>query len=68
MVTGKRPTHALFSEGLDLHKFVEMAVPDRVMDIVDPILLHNDHEALANMAEVFSSLKSIKDTFSMAGL
>nr|XP_027110813.1 receptor kinase-like protein Xa21 isoform X1 [Coffea arabica] len=95
MVTGKRPTHALFSEGLDLHKFVEMAVPDRVMDIVDPVLLifAGDSSKCSqledclisllkvglacstdlpqdrmNMAEVFSSLKSIKDTFSMAGL
>ncbi|KAL3526521.1 hypothetical protein ACH5RR_011177 [Cinchona calisaya] len=39
MMTGKRPTDSLFTEGLDLHRFVEMAIPDRVMDIVDPMIL-----------------------------
>ncbi|KAL3526518.1 hypothetical protein ACH5RR_011174 [Cinchona calisaya] len=39
MMTGKRPTDSLFTEGLDLHRFVEMAVPDSVMDIVDPMIL-----------------------------
>ncbi|KAL3526517.1 hypothetical protein ACH5RR_011173 [Cinchona calisaya] len=42
MMTRKRPTDSLFSQGLDLHRFVEMAVPDHVMDIVDPILVHKE--------------------------
>ncbi|XP_027150568.1 receptor kinase-like protein Xa21 [Coffea eugenioides] len=43
MMTGKKPTHPLFTGGLDLHTYVEMAIPDRVMDIVDPVLLCEDH-------------------------
>nr|XP_027090966.1 putative receptor-like protein kinase At3g47110 isoform X2 [Coffea arabica] len=43
MMTGKKPTHPLFTGGLDLHTYVEMAIPERVMDIVDPVLLCEDH-------------------------
>ncbi|XP_027150567.1 receptor kinase-like protein Xa21 [Coffea eugenioides] len=43
MITGKKPTHPSFTGGLDLHTYVEMAIPERVMDIVDPVLLCEDH-------------------------
>ncbi|KAL3532933.1 hypothetical protein ACH5RR_006454 [Cinchona calisaya] len=94
MMTGKRPTHDLFIEGLDLHRFVDMAIHHRViMDIVDPILLHREHKAAVpgskledclisllkvglacskdlpqdrmNMADVVSTLNSIRDTVNM---
>ena len=39
MFTGKRPTNDLFKDGLSIHHFTLMALPDRVMDIVDPSLL-----------------------------
>ncbi|KAK3420355.1 hypothetical protein EUGRSUZ_G01169 [Eucalyptus grandis] len=35
MFTGKRPTEEAFGHCLNLHSFVQMALPDRVMDIVD---------------------------------
>jgi len=35
MFTGKRPTEEAFGYCLNLHSFVQMALPDRVMDIVD---------------------------------
>ena len=39
MFTGKRPTDEILREGLDLHRFVEIAFPECIMDIVDPCLL-----------------------------
>ncbi|XP_039067474.1 probable LRR receptor-like serine/threonine-protein kinase At3g47570 [Hibiscus syriacus] len=37
--TGKRPTDEKFKEGLSLHNFVSKAFPDRMIEIIDPILL-----------------------------
>lgn len=39
MFTGKRPTDSLFVDGLDLHKFVKIGLPDEITNIIDPILL-----------------------------
>ncbi|KAM5574327.1 hypothetical protein ABKV19_013683 [Rosa sericea] len=36
---GRRPIDDMFKEGLNLHNFVKMAIPGRVMQIVDPTLL-----------------------------
>ncbi|THG06148.1 hypothetical protein TEA_018158 [Camellia sinensis var. sinensis] len=43
MFTNKRPTDDLFKDHLNLHNFVKNALPDRVMEIVDPYILleHN---------------------------
>ncbi|GJT74573.1 leucine-rich repeat protein [Tanacetum coccineum] len=35
VMTGKRPTDDMFKEGLSLHKFAYMALPDHVVDIID---------------------------------
>ena len=48
MVTTKKPTDVMFEGNLNLHNFARMALPDHVMDIVDPILL-NDDEVLAGV-------------------
>ncbi|ONK80903.1 uncharacterized protein A4U43_C01F23020, partial [Asparagus officinalis] len=37
--TGKRPTDAIFKDGVGLHKFVEMAFPDRLSEVLDPYIL-----------------------------
>ncbi|XVE90458.1 hypothetical protein DITRI_Ditri20bG0079500 [Diplodiscus trichospermus] len=37
--TGKRPTDEMFREDMNLHKFVKAALPERVVEITDPILL-----------------------------
>ncbi|XP_052182021.1 putative receptor-like protein kinase At3g47110 [Diospyros lotus] len=47
MVTGKRPTESMFEAGLNLHTFARMAIPDHVIDIVDPKLMCNDEEEVA---------------------
>ncbi|GJW95378.1 kinase-like domain-containing protein [Tanacetum coccineum] len=35
VMTGKRPTEDMFKEGLSLHKFAYMALPDHVIDVID---------------------------------
>ncbi|KVI09907.1 Protein kinase-like domain-containing protein [Cynara cardunculus var. scolymus] len=40
-ITGKRPTDLVFVEGLNLYGYVMMALPDQVMEIVEPTLLHD---------------------------
>ena len=37
--TGKRPTDKIFQESFNLHDFVKAALPERMLDIVDPILI-----------------------------
>ncbi|CAL5417254.1 unnamed protein product [Camellia sinensis] len=43
MFTGKRPTDDMFKDHLNLHNLVKNALPNRVMEIVDPYMLleHN---------------------------
>jgi serine/threonine protein kinase len=38
MFTGKRPTDDMFQGTLNLHSFVQQALPKRVVEIVNPIL------------------------------
>ncbi|XP_055962086.1 probable LRR receptor-like serine/threonine-protein kinase At3g47570 [Mercurialis annua] len=38
MFTGKRPTDDIFKDGLSLHNFVERALPEQVIQIIDPNL------------------------------
>ncbi|XP_058109168.1 probable LRR receptor-like serine/threonine-protein kinase At3g47570 [Magnolia sinica] len=44
MFTGKRPTENMFKDGLSLREFVKMALPNRVLDIVDLQLLKQQKE------------------------
>ncbi|XP_061372394.1 putative receptor-like protein kinase At3g47110 [Gastrolobium bilobum] len=37
--TGKRPTDEAFEGGMGIHQFISMALPNHVMDIIDPSLL-----------------------------
>ncbi|KAM4070429.1 hypothetical protein ACB094_12G165100 [Castanea mollissima] len=39
MFLGKRPTDEMFKNNLNLHNFAKMGLPERVVQIVDPILL-----------------------------
>ncbi|KAF5727335.1 LRR receptor-like serine/threonine-protein kinase [Tripterygium wilfordii] len=39
MFTGKRPTDAMFNNGLNLHEHSKMALPERVIEIAEPSLL-----------------------------
>ncbi|GJS64101.1 leucine-rich repeat protein [Tanacetum coccineum] len=35
LMTGKKPTDGMFNEGLSIHKFASMALPDHVTDVID---------------------------------
>ncbi|GMY12462.1 receptor kinase-like protein Xa21 [Fagus crenata] len=48
MITGKRPTNSVFEGGLNLHNYVGSALPNRVMEVVDPKLLNNIDEVIGN--------------------
>ncbi|XP_070665204.1 probable LRR receptor-like serine/threonine-protein kinase At3g47570 [Malus domestica] len=37
--TGRKPTDDMFNDGLSIHQFATMVMPDHAMDIVDPSLL-----------------------------
>ncbi|XP_028109600.1 probable LRR receptor-like serine/threonine-protein kinase At3g47570 isoform X1 [Camellia sinensis] len=59
MMTGRRPTDPMFEGGLNLHSFGRIALPDRVLEIVDPTLLNNDDsEAQAEVEEAKSKWDS----------
>jgi hypothetical protein len=42
MFTGKRPTDDMFQDGLNLHNYVEKALPGRVTEVVDPMLFREN--------------------------
>ena len=48
MFTGKRPFDEMFKDGLNIHKFTAMALPEYVMDIVDPSMFFEEDEENAN--------------------
>lgn len=48
MFTGKRPTDSTFMEGLNLHNFVKVALPERVSNIIDPILIEGRSRNMGN--------------------
>ncbi|GLT33880.1 hypothetical protein SLA2020_084350 [Shorea laevis] len=75
MITGKRPTDALFKDGLNLHQFAKLALPERVMDIVDASLLQelrstdeNVGDARRNRRERRVSIKEILITSARIGV
>ncbi|XP_059307952.1 putative receptor-like protein kinase At3g47110 isoform X2 [Lycium ferocissimum] len=39
MFSGKRPTDSMFKDGLTLHNFAKIALPETIDEIVDPMLL-----------------------------
>ena len=45
MFTGKRPTDSMFKDELNLHNFASTALPDRISEIVDPILLEEEDKS-----------------------
>ncbi|KAK9950721.1 hypothetical protein M0R45_006196 [Rubus argutus] len=42
MFTGKRPTDHMFSDGLNLHNFVKTALPERIAEIADSLVIQED--------------------------
>ncbi|XP_023729853.1 receptor kinase-like protein Xa21 [Lactuca sativa] len=53
LMTGKRPTDNIFIEGLSLHRFADMALPDHVIDVIDDDLLNlHQEDAIPMIADV----------------
>ena len=46
MFLGKRPTDEMFKDDLNLHSFVRMAYPKRLVQIMDPTLLIREVEEM----------------------
>ncbi|KAG8381740.1 hypothetical protein BUALT_Bualt05G0004000 [Buddleja alternifolia] len=44
LFTGKSPTNDIFSNGLTLHNLAKSAIPKRVLEISDPILVYDDDD------------------------
>ena len=44
MFLGKRSIDEMFKDSLNLHNFAKMALPERLVQIVDPILLPREVE------------------------
>ncbi|XP_038970740.1 receptor kinase-like protein Xa21 [Phoenix dactylifera] len=61
MFTGKRPTDATFNESLDLHRFVEMAFPSQIMNIVDPQLIREEYEIINGIQQRCTKQHRIKE-------
>ncbi|CAN1276752.1 Probable LRR receptor-like serine/threonine-protein kinase At3g47570 [Linum perenne] len=51
MFTGKRPTEEMFKDDMSIHRFVAMALPDGVMDVVDKSMLVDDDEFVSPESE-----------------
>ena len=49
MFIGKRPTNSIFQDSLNFHDFVKAVLPERIIDIVDPILLWEIQEEETKM-------------------
>ena len=46
MFIGRRPTDDMFKDGLNLHNFVKMSLPKRLIQVVDPMLLPREVEGM----------------------
>ncbi|KAM0915217.1 hypothetical protein ACQ4PT_010988 [Festuca glaucescens] len=77
MLTGKRPTDAIFTDGLSLHRLVSSAFPDRLGDVLDPHMAHEQQNecekvlkqrCIVHLVEVglLCSMESPKDRPGMA--
>ncbi|KAL5853949.1 hypothetical protein ACOSQ3_009067 [Xanthoceras sorbifolium] len=57
MFTERRPTDNLFKDGLTLHEFARMALPERAMEIIEPSLLFEVGDGSNNNNNVENSAR-----------
>ncbi|KAI8558215.1 hypothetical protein RHMOL_Rhmol04G0072800 [Rhododendron molle] len=57
MITRKRPTDKMFEADLNLYKFASIALPQHVMEIVDPMLLTEEIDGSKMMENLISLIK-----------
>ena len=48
MLIGKRPTDEVFKDGQNIHTFIAMALPEHVIDIIDPLMFFEEDEEEAD--------------------
>lgn len=59
IITGSRPTDERFSDGTNLHGFVERAFPEKIHEIVDPVMLQHEVNATETMKTCITPLVRI---------
>ena len=68
MFIGKRPTDEMFKDDLSIHKFVLMAFPDHIMDIIDPSMFFEEEkvdeksEAAAMIPDIESQVNTQRES------
>ncbi|GKC92382.1 kinase-like domain-containing protein [Tanacetum coccineum] len=67
VMTGKKPTHDMFNDGLSLHKFAYTALPDDVVDVIydDAIVLQSTKANAKKMEECLAAIIKIGVSFSV---
>ncbi|KAG5617707.1 hypothetical protein H5410_017531 [Solanum commersonii] len=55
--TGRRPTDTLFQASSSPHYFVETALPEKVMEILDKTTFHGEMSKATNVKEYWGSIK-----------
>nr|GME17736.1 probable LRR receptor-like serine/threonine-protein kinase At3g47570 [Ipomoea batatas] len=65
--TGKSPTDDIFANGLNLHEYVKIALPHRVMEIADPTLLYRKEDSSSKRSQI-SPDKVIEILLSVLGI
>uniref|UniRef100_A0A0A9DC69 Protein kinase domain-containing protein n=1 Tax=Arundo donax TaxID=35708 RepID=A0A0A9DC69_ARUDO len=45
MITGSSPTDEKFNDGTNLHGFVDRAFPEKIHEIIDPVMLQEEFDA-----------------------
>ena len=58
MLTGKRPSDDMFANNMSLHQFAKMALPERVMEIIDHRLLVEEIEIIRH-SENYDKIRSM---------
>ncbi|KAL9162411.1 hypothetical protein ABFS82_07G088600 [Erythranthe guttata] len=59
MFTNRRPTDDSFMDHVNLHNFAVAALPDRVMEIVDPLIRIGPHQNCSKIEDFMASIISI---------
>ncbi|CAL5407464.1 unnamed protein product [Camellia sinensis] len=59
MVTGKKPTNEMFINGLSLHNFCKMALPERMVEIVDSRIILEQPNDTINTNKMIECLSSV---------
>lgn len=62
MLTGKHPTDEMFTNGLDLHKFVEKAFPQNISEVLDHCIVPSsgDSDLENNLDHINSATASMQ--------